>query len=45
MIGRYGGENQGTDIENEKRTVIVFLGLFQPDVEAVRPEETIRGQE
>jgi hypothetical protein len=41
MIGRYGGENQGTDIENEKRTVSVFLGLFQPGVEAVRPEETM----
>jgi hypothetical protein len=41
MIGRYGGEDQGTDIENEKRTVSVFLGLLQPGVEAVRPEETI----
>jgi hypothetical protein len=41
MIGRYSGENQRTDIENEKRTLSVSLGLSQPGVEAVRPEETI----
>lgn len=41
MIGRYGGKNQRTDIGNEKRTMSVSLGLFQPEVEAVRPEETI----
>jgi hypothetical protein len=41
MIGRYGGKNQRTDIGNEKRTMSVSLGLFQPGVEAVRPEETI----